>query len=147
MPALYQCRCCAQFFKRHNRGESTITTNPHLRRVSYMLLLEFERDAIENIVADVLWVLEHLLYGPARPLPVQVCPNSAVIEQIGDLLLCLVSSGKNVVNFPDNCNLGFRPGHKHDSIGLKALSLHSCEQLFGTTILRSEERRVGKVCS
>ena len=57
--------------------------------LTHALLLQLERDAVVDVVADVLLVGQDLMHGAARPGPAEVGPDRPRVEDVGDLALRL----------------------------------------------------------
>ena len=49
--------------ERHHALVSTFFANPHIRRIVDVFFLELERPPVIDVVADVLFIGEHLAHG------------------------------------------------------------------------------------
>lgn len=69
-----------------DRLECTIGPDPHIGVVAHPHLLQLVRDAIPDVVADVLRVRQDLVDPASRPWAAVLTLHMPAIQKIGDLL-------------------------------------------------------------
>ncbi len=97
--------------------------DPHLARVHHPTLFQLEGDLVEDIVADVLLVGEHLMDRCPRPRPVEIGAQSVGIQDIRDLPLGSAVLDEHAVHASDDILFVLGTGDENDPVGLKALLL------------------------
>jgi hypothetical protein len=70
-----------------DRFESSIGAYPGLRVVSLVLLLQFKRGTVPDIIANVLFVDQNLVDSAGGPCAPQIRENAPLIEAIRDFSL------------------------------------------------------------
>ena len=81
-----------------------------IRFVPDAALLQLERYAVPDVVADVLFVREDLMDRPATPGSAQIGRDAALVEQNGDLALDFSAIDELAVDPPNSLKLFFRAG-------------------------------------
>lgn len=122
------------------RARSTIPSNApsartHFSAVPLALLLQLERHAVPDVVADVLRIDQHLVDRPAGPGPAQVGRDAPSVQGLGDLALGLRVLDEGAVHPLYRRHLLGRPGGQHHPIGLDTLLLAPCEVALGQAAL------------
>ena len=106
-----------------DRLEGRLFFDPHLRDVHHSVLLELERNAVVNVVADVLFVGEDLVNRGTGPGAVEVGCEPQAIKTLGNLRFDHPLIDEPLVDLVDRLNLGVWAGHQDHTIGLQALVL------------------------
>ena len=99
------------------------------------LLLQFERDVVVDVVADVLFAGQHLVDGSARPMPTEVSSAPIGVQQRGDLAFSLMVVDEESVDLAGRCPPPHRSRHQDDAVGLQALLFAAGELAFGSPLL------------
>ena len=109
--------------------------------------LQLARDAVPDVVADILLVDEDLVDGAARPGPPQIRADALGVQQRGDLVLAAPLLDEAAIDPADRIHLLGRPRHEDHAVRLKALVLAAgqrCLAVSGTIqemAAQSEPRR------
>src|ERR1700720_3369245 len=118
-----------------NGLECAVGPDPHLRPIPDALLLELERHAVPDVVANVFLVDKHLMHRAACPETPQIGAHTALIEKARDLALWLSFFDKRPVNPTYGFNLFRRTRHKNPPGGCDAFVFAAQKFAFNGTRL------------
>ena len=125
-----------EHLRRHDRLEGAFLLDPHVWLVRDPVFLEFERDPVVDVVADVLFVGQHLADSGPGPIPVQVGTNSLAIESGRDFRLRYAAIDEPLVDLVDRLHLGVGAWHQDHPIRLQAFVLSTSQLTFdGATLV------------
>ena len=117
----------------HNPLERALGSDPVLRRISDVLLLQLEGRAVINIVANILLVGEHLMNCAPTPRAVEIGADSFRVERICNLGFRKPLPHKGVINPPHIGDLFLRTTNEYDPVCLEALLFAYLEHPFVLT--------------
>src|SRR5581483_4558987 len=85
---------------------------------------------VPDIVADIFFVDEHLVHGPARPGPVKISSCAAFVKNESDLSFGLSALGKGSVDPADRLYFFGGTGDENHTVCLNAFVLTGAELAF-----------------
>jgi hypothetical protein len=110
-------------------------TDPHFRRVGDALVGQLGGSPVENVVADIFLIGQHLLNRPRRPPPPQIRPDLLLVENGGDLRLVFALVHEHPEHPADGLDFLDRAGLQHHPIALQALLLAEGEDGLRVAVL------------
>src|ERR1700716_892554 len=81
-----------------NRGEDTVRSNPGVGLIDDAALLQFVRNAIEDVVADILLVCQDLMDRGASPGTTEIAHDALLIKRHCNFALRLTLLDKHRVD-------------------------------------------------
>jgi len=110
-------------------------TDPHLRRVGDALVCQLGGSPVEDVVADVFLIGQHLLNRARCPPPPQIRPDLLLVENGSDLRLVFFLVHKHPEHAANGLDFFDRAGLQHHPIGLQALLLAEGEDGLRVAVL------------
>src|SRR5690606_9266859 len=126
-PCTHDALCRVEEIRRHDAIERTLFPDPHFRLVRHADFLQLEGSAIVDVVADVLFVAQHLAHRGPRPVAAQIRPDTLRVQAFSDDGLQGALVHEPAIDAIDGGHLLVRAGHQDHAIGLQALVLTARE--------------------
>src|SRR3981081_2456190 len=87
--------CALKKSSGENRGEDTVRSNPGVALIDDAALLQLERNAIEDVVADIFLVCQNLMDRCTSPGSTEIAHDAPLIKRLGNFALRLTFLDKH----------------------------------------------------
>ena len=112
-----------------------VSPNPFIGWIVDVLLFQFARRPVIDVVADVFFVGEDLMHRAPVPFPPEVGFHALRVEAGGNLGFDFPATDEHLEDPLDDFDLVFRPAHQHDAVSLDAFVFPHLEQCFALAAL------------
>jgi len=114
---------CIKIARLHHRFEYVILAHPHIGRIFHTPFFQFERGAVEDIVAYIFLIGQHFMHRAARPLAFKVGKNTSLVKDSGDPAFLHALPRKRLIHPPHRFDLFGRAWDQDNPVSLQALML------------------------